>query len=193
MESIEGTTVLLDGFVFCLGFRVLVFLLFLEQKCSLKNTRASISRFSSDELSISTFFPTLLKSMENSTCSSRILWLLVRLTHFSHVLDLFPENRQYINLLNFTMSANGLKRVTTKGQFLTTFIEFIKLSTGCGVMVSYTSLHNTMSHYPALPGFETTLIWPSHQGACYKKSNCHCNQSRPLCHSGHLLVLYHFS
>ena len=74
VESIEGTTVLLGGFVFCLGFRVLVFLLFLEQKCSLKNTRASISRFSSDELSISTFFPTLLKSMENSTCSSRILW-----------------------------------------------------------------------------------------------------------------------
>ena len=62
VESIEGTTVLLGGFVFCLGFRVLVFLLFLEQKCSLKNTRASISRFSSDELSISTFFPPYSKA-----------------------------------------------------------------------------------------------------------------------------------
>ena len=45
-----------------LRFRVLVFLLFLEQKCSLKNTRASISRFSSDELSISTFFPPCSKA-----------------------------------------------------------------------------------------------------------------------------------
>ena len=62
VESIEGTTVLLGGFVFCLGFRVLVYLLFLEQKCSLKNTRASISRFSSDELSISTFFPPYSKA-----------------------------------------------------------------------------------------------------------------------------------
>ena len=41
----------------CLLFRLssVCFSLFLEQKCSLKNTRASISRFSSDELSISTF------------------------------------------------------------------------------------------------------------------------------------------
>ena len=62
VESIVGTTVLLGGFVVCLGFRVLVFLLFLEQKCSLKNTRASISRFSSDELSISTFFPPYSKA-----------------------------------------------------------------------------------------------------------------------------------
>ena len=36
---------------------MLGFLLSLEQKCSLKNTRASISKFSSHELSISTFFP----------------------------------------------------------------------------------------------------------------------------------------
>ena len=60
-ESIEGTTrVLLGRFVS--GLRVLVFLLFLEQKCSLKNTRASISRISSDELSISTFFPPYSKA-----------------------------------------------------------------------------------------------------------------------------------
>ena len=36
---------------------MLVFPLFLEQRCSLKSTRASISRFSSDDLSFSTFFP----------------------------------------------------------------------------------------------------------------------------------------
>ena len=44
VESIEGMTVLLGGFVFCLGFRVLVFLLFLEQNCSLKNTRRGRER-----------------------------------------------------------------------------------------------------------------------------------------------------
>ena len=54
-QSMEGTTVLLGGFIFCVGIRVLVFLLFLEQKCSLKNTRATISMLSSDVLSISTF------------------------------------------------------------------------------------------------------------------------------------------
>ena len=62
-ESIQGTTVLLAGFVFCLGLRVFDFLLFLEQRSSLKNTRASISRFqTSDELSISTFFPPYSKA-----------------------------------------------------------------------------------------------------------------------------------
>ena len=48
-------TVELGGFVFCLGLPALIFLVFLEQRCSLKNRRASTSSFPSAELSISTF------------------------------------------------------------------------------------------------------------------------------------------
>ena len=55
-------TVELGGFVFCLGLPTLIFLVFLEQRCSLKNRRASISRFSSAELSISTFSPPYSKA-----------------------------------------------------------------------------------------------------------------------------------
>ena len=55
--AVEGKTVelMISGFVFCSGLPALSFLLFLEQICSLKNRRASISKFSSAELSISTF------------------------------------------------------------------------------------------------------------------------------------------
>ena len=38
-------TVELGGFVFCLGLPAFIFLVFLEQRCSLKNRRASISSF----------------------------------------------------------------------------------------------------------------------------------------------------
>ena len=61
-ESVEGKTVELGGFVFCLGLPSLIFLLFLEQRCPLKNRRASILRFSSAQLSISTFSPPYSKA-----------------------------------------------------------------------------------------------------------------------------------
>ena len=61
-ESVEGKTVELGGFVFCLGLPALIFLLFLEQRCPLKNRRASILRFSSAQLSISTFSPPYSKA-----------------------------------------------------------------------------------------------------------------------------------
>ena len=55
-------TVELGGFVFCLGLPALNFLVFLEQRCSLKNRRASSSIFSSAELSISNFSPPYSKA-----------------------------------------------------------------------------------------------------------------------------------
>ena len=55
-------TVELGGFAFCLGLPALIFLVFLEQRCSLKNRRASISSFPSAELSISTFSPPYSKA-----------------------------------------------------------------------------------------------------------------------------------
>ena len=55
-------TVELGGFAFCLGLPALIFLVILEQRCSLKNRRASISSFPSAELSISTFSPPYSKA-----------------------------------------------------------------------------------------------------------------------------------